>query len=625
MRSWLARKRIQTIFVIALFLLLTVLLTYPMVSYFRAAIPGPPWDGFYYLTLLRWFKVALFERHISPWFHPDIFYPFGYNLALSETTLSNVALGMPVNLLWGEVVTFNALMWLSFVLSGLGAYLLTYDLTGQRVAGLVSGVAFAFCAYRMQAMSSGWLPTISTQWVPFTFLYMERTIRLQQWRDAVLAALFYIINCQGTWYYAYVVGLALVVYVFVRLRPWRVAMGNRQLWHCGMAFALTMLLMVPVAMPLIRLWGQRQMQYSLPEVDWLSTSLDDFFLPSAYHSLWGGLSLRWYDDWVPYYPWIVPGMAYPGVSVVVLAVLTRYSRKDRAPRKALLVIAVVAFVLALGTTLHLRGERVYISVPVGVERVFTKVMVALSKRVALNPVAAYAMPEGQGIYIPLPTLFLYLFLPFFNAMRDWTRFALVLVFALSTLAGMGAGCLLATKRGVTRALLTAVLVGGVLLDLAAIPLPFGMSLVQPRPSDEWLAQQPGDFAIMQFPFRARAYAGPSLYGMVTHRKKVTYGSGLTFFPPAYAAHLETLQGFPSAESVNLLRAWGVKFILVDTTRYAHEWATVEAGLRAHADLKLVAAFDEPSVYIAYRPGPMTGRTNDLRWTADRVYVYEVLP
>ncbi|MBC7262809.1 MAG: hypothetical protein H5T64_00450 [Chloroflexi bacterium] len=625
MMSWQTRKRIQTALVIILFLALTVILTYPMVTYFREAIPGPPWDGFYYLTLLHWFREALFERHVSPWFHPDIFYPFGYNLALSETTLSNVALGMPVNLLWGEVVAFNALMWLSFVLSGFGAYLLTYDLTGQRIAGLVSGVAFAFCAYRMQAMSSGWLPTVSTQWVPLTFLYVERTIRLQRRRDAVLAGLFYILNCQATWYYAYVLGLVLMVYVFVRLRPWRETMRNRRLWYCGLAFALTLLLMVPAAMPLIRLWGQRQMQYSLPEVDWLSTSLDDFFLPCAYHPLWGSLSLKWYNDWVPYYPWIVPGMAYPGLSVVVLAVLARRSRKDRLLWRALLMIAAVAFVLALGMTLHLRGERVYIPVPAVVERAFTKVMIALSKRVALNPVAAYAMPEGQGIYIPLPTFFLYLFLPFFNAMRDWTRFALVPAFALSILAGIGAGRLLATRYGVARSVLTAGLIGVVVVDLAAVPLPFGMSLVQPRPSDTWLAQQPGDFAIMQFPFRARAYAGPSLYGMVTHQKKVTYGSGLTFFPLAYAAYLETLQSFPSAESVSLLRGWGVRFILVGSTRYAHEWPAVEAGIRARADLKLVAVLDEPSVYVAYRPGPMTGRTNDLRWTADRVYLYEVLP
>lgn len=625
MSAWLGRKEVQTAAVIAFFLALTVALTYPMVVYFSKAIPGPPWDGFYYLTVLRWFKMALFERHVSPWFNLDMFYPFGYSLALSETTLTNVALGMPVNLLAGEVVTFNSLMWLSFVLSGLGAYLWAYHLTHKRMAGLVSGVAFAFSAYRMYVMSSGWLPTIGTQWVPFAFLYMERTLQKRQWHDAVMAAFFYVLNCLATWYYAFVVGLVLLVYVLVRLRPWREAWRERRLWQCGLAFLLTLVLMLPAAVPMIKLSGQQQMQYSLPEVDWLSTSPEDYILPSAYHPLWGTLSLRWWDNWVPYYPWIIPGMAYVGLTVLVLAALTRGMKENRAQRKALLVIGAVALVLSLGLTLHVRGERVYIPVPAVVEDVFTKLMILVTKKLALNPVAAYAMPSGLGVYVPLPNLLLYLFLPFFNSMRDWRRFAFIPTLAACILAGIGAGRFLAPKRRAVRAVASVVILALVLVDLAAVPLPFGMSLTQPRPSDEWLAQQPGQFTVMQFPFRARAYAGPSLYGMMTHGKRLAYASGMTFFPTAYSANLQTLYAFPSAESIALLRSWGVKYIVVGSTRYADEWPAVETGIKARADLKLMATLDEPSAYVAYRPGPMTGRTDDLRWTADRVYIYEVLP
>jgi len=634
MSAWLRRREVQTVAVIAFFLALTVILTYPMVDYFAEAIPGPPWDGFYYLTVLRWFKMSLFEQHVSFWFNPDMFYPFGYNLALSETTLSNLALGLPVNLLAGEVVAFNSLMWLSFVLSGLGAYLWTYQLTHRRMAGLISGVAFAFSAYRMHAMSSGWLPTIGTQWVPFALLYIERTLRTRQWRDAVLAAFFYILNCLATWYYAFVVGLVLAVYVLVRLRPrysvppvrgWRSHLRDRQLWRCALAFVLTLTLMVPAVIPLMRLSGQRQMQYSLPEVDWLSTSPEDYILPSSYHSLWSALSLNWWDNWAPYYPWIIPGMAYLGLIMLVLAALTRGMKENSVQRKALLVMGAVALVLSLGLTLHVRGERVYIPVPALVEDIFTKLMILLTKHLALNPVAAYAMPSGQGIYLPLPNLLLYLFLPFFNSMRDWRRFSFIPTLAVAILGGMGASRLLASRHGARRAVISVVLLALLLVDLAAVPLPFGVSLARPRPSDEWLAQQPGEFAVMQFPFRARAYAGPSLYGMMTHGKPLAYASGMTFFPLPYTAKLETLYAFPSAECIDLLKSWDVKYILVGATRYADEWPAIQAGINARADLHLVATLDEPSAYVAYRPGPMTGRVEDLRWTADQVYIYEVLP
>jgi hypothetical protein len=614
---------VRTVGILAFFLILTVVLTYPMISYFSTAMPGPPWDGYQFLTQLYWFKTALFDRHVSPWFYPDIFYPFGYNWFLSETMLTNVGLGMPVTLLAGEVVTYNTLMWLSFVLSGFGAYLWAYHLTRKRTAGLVSGVAFAFCAYRMQAMSAGWPQTIGTQWVPFTFLYVERVVRKRQWRDAVLAAFFYILNCLTTWYYAFVVGLVLVVYVLVRLVPWRRTLREKALWRCALAFVLTLVLMLPAVVPMIQLWGQRQMRYTLADADWLVTSPEDYFLPSAYHSIWCGLALKWWNNRVPNYPWIVPGMVYLGAVALVLAALTKGMKENRTQRRALFSVAALGFVLSLGLSLHVRGERVYVPVPAAVEDVFHKLMILLSRYLALNPVSGYAMPRGLGVYVPLPSLFFYLYLPFFNSMRDLRRFALIPVLAVSILAGMGAARLLGQRRALVRGVILVLLLGAMLVDLCAVPLPFGMALTQPRASDEWLAQQPGDFVVAQFPLRARAF-GPSMYGIATHHKKLTYGWG-TFFPAGYASHLTTLDSFPSAESMSLVKSWGVKYILVGSMLYGDNWPYVEADIIARTDLKLVAVLAEPSRYVAYRPGPLTGNVDDLRWRADLVYVYEVLP
>jgi hypothetical protein len=75
----------------------------------------------------------------------------------------------------------------------------------------------------------------------------------------------------------------------------------------------------------------------------------------------------------------------------------------------------------------------------------------------------------------------------------------------------------------------------------------------------------------------------------------------------------------------LVKSWGVKYILVGSSRYGDEWPYVESDLNARADLKLAALLHEPSAYVAYRPGPMTGDVDDWRWRANLVYVYEVLP
>jgi len=110
--------------VVILVVLLTAGMTYPLALHLTTAIAGPAWDGFIHLYELYWFKRAIFDLHISPLFNPETFYPFGYNLALSHITPSNTLPMMPVVFLAGPILGFNIAVGLSFVLSGLGAYLL---------------------------------------------------------------------------------------------------------------------------------------------------------------------------------------------------------------------------------------------------------------------------------------------------------------------------------------------------------------------------------------------------------------------------------------------------------------------------------------------------------------------
>ena len=141
-------------------------MTYPMVLHLADAVPGPPWDNFVWLYDLWWFKHSLFDLGISPWFNPQMFHPFGYNVGLSETILASKALGLPFLLLGGDVVTFNVMVLASFVLSGFTMYLLVLRLTRNRWAALLSGVIYAFAPYRIHALAAGWIPLLPTQWLP---------------------------------------------------------------------------------------------------------------------------------------------------------------------------------------------------------------------------------------------------------------------------------------------------------------------------------------------------------------------------------------------------------------------------------------------------------------------------
>jgi len=129
------------LFALAGLTLLSVVLTYPLIIHLGNRIPGPPapGDNLEYVYKVWWFKHALFELSpATPFFNPDAFYPFGYPVTLSETTLSNTIPALPLTLVFGEVVAYNLTLLASFILSALGMYLLVFGWTHSRSAAFVT-------------------------------------------------------------------------------------------------------------------------------------------------------------------------------------------------------------------------------------------------------------------------------------------------------------------------------------------------------------------------------------------------------------------------------------------------------------------------------------------------------
>ena len=94
-----------------------------------------------------------------------IFYPYPKTLTYSENLLGIAVLTAPVQWLTGNpVLGYNIAFLFSYVLAGSGMYLLAVSITGNRLAAVVSGVAFAFLPYRvaqlphLQMLMFGWMP-----------------------------------------------------------------------------------------------------------------------------------------------------------------------------------------------------------------------------------------------------------------------------------------------------------------------------------------------------------------------------------------------------------------------------------------------------------------------------------
>lgn len=611
---------------IALFAALPVAMTYPLVAVIDRAVPGPPWDNLGWLYDV-WYLGRAMAGETALLFNPNIFHPFGYNLALSETMIANKALLAPLLLVFSPTVAYNVFVLLTFFLTSLATYAFVLYLTRSRAAGVFAAVAFTYAPYRIGAMAAGWLPLIATQWLPLLFLFVERWLRGRRARDAAFAGCFLALNALSSWYYAYIVGLSLAIYLLWRLWPWKANLAGRRVWgHLALMAAATVVLVLPAAIPALQ-HARDGITWSLAETEKWSASLEDFIYPNVYHPLWGRWFLEHRAD-VPAYPWYAPGFVFVGFVPLALAWIAWRRRAGRVV-SGLALITLVAFVMALGTTLHVGGTRLYIPVPDGVDRLFAKGMYFLTERLAINPVSYYSLHRPGAIPIPLPALLVYLFVPFGSALRTLYRFGLITTFGVAVLGGMGLASALRGGRA-TRRVLAGVLIALVLVEFAVVPMPFGFSATTPGPLEQYLSTLPEDAVLMRFPLVA-AWNGDALYRSALHGRRIAYGHG-TFYTPAYVAYGNVLARFPESDCISLLQSWGITHVLVGERSYdagwgdvrGQTWASVRDGILRDGRLREIAVVEESPKWLGETvSGIIRGNLAVNPILQDRVHVYEL--
>src|SRR5262249_61658110 len=204
-----------------------------------------------FLWALWYTAHAVFDLHTSPFFDPDIYVPFGFSLFrnLGEVSPATILVSIPLTRCFGEVATYNLLIIISFALTGFGAFLLARELRAGFAGALLAGIGASFCPYHF-AHAAGHLSLASTQWIPFFFLYLERTLRRPRAWNAVLLGLFYALSALVSWYYASLLPIAAVLYLSLRLRFFKQRARLGRLIKPGfVAVACAAVLILPFSLP----------------------------------------------------------------------------------------------------------------------------------------------------------------------------------------------------------------------------------------------------------------------------------------------------------------------------------------------------------------------------------------
>ncbi|MBE0695890.1 MAG: hypothetical protein IH586_03115 [Anaerolineaceae bacterium] len=555
--SWLAvsSRRFLHLWVLLFYSLLSILMTWPLALHRRDSVLGGIGDNIYFIFLIRWYQKAWLELHISPFFHPWLNYPQGWSLASTDTSLSTTLFGLPASLIAGPTFGYNFAMLVTFVLSGWAMFFWVRRLTGSTLAGLVAGAVYAFLPYRMAHFLIGHMNLSGTAWFPLFFMGLYDLLRAPRlsWKPLLVTALALGLIAFASLYYLYMALLIAAVFCagylwFAERKRLFSKTSGPALWR-GLAIKMAVLglasfpLVFAALLPFLQLNSQGGVaDRTISYASMYSASPTDFLLPSTDHFLFG----QWVGAHFDRTLWIEASF-YIGVVALLLAIVGWRKRSQSSEHavlfKVALLVILVAFVLSLGTDLHWNNQRVEIPLPA-----------FLQERL-----------QRQTVPLPMPAYLLFRYLPFYSKMRAIMRFGLFVLLFNTMLAGFGAAWLLKNVHSKKRPWLALGLLLLVLFDFYPGPNP-NVARVDARPVDYWLAQQPGQGAVAQFPF-IQDEDQDQVYNTLVHQKPFIGGFFSANQPEQYLRIKPVLDKYPDPAGTALLRELGVEWVIFDTRQY----------------------------------------------------------
>ncbi len=145
-------------------------------------------------------------------FNGNAFHPAANSIALSEHMFS---LGL-INTLFRPFSEspwfgYNLLIFLSYLLSSLGAYKLISYISGSRLTGFWAGIFWGFLYFRVHHISH--LQILSFQWIPYTVYFLLRYIKTGNNRSAIGLVFFFVLQALVSWYLA-VINTFISIFLF---------------------------------------------------------------------------------------------------------------------------------------------------------------------------------------------------------------------------------------------------------------------------------------------------------------------------------------------------------------------------------------------------------------------------
>lgn len=547
-------------------------------------LPSPCEDSILNCWITAWDIRHLYEGWSGYW-NGNIFFPSRGTLAFSENLLGSLPIALPLYLLSRNIIfVHNALLLLSFPLTGIGMFLFSYRITKDGVASFFAGLFFAFAPYRMAHIFH--LNLLTMQWIPFALLFWYDSIKGGRLRSLILFSLFFLLQFMSCIHYGLFLSLLFPLLTVIIYWKEKDAIPGRRFLLLALSWLVTILLLLPFY---IQYSSVRQTLGMLnpPSPLW-SADLFSFLTPASSSNLWGwahGIFGRFES---------AETTLFPGALLLIFSLHylfkiapVKVSEAPGKPRRLVTLIDAIAlllFTLILlisltgGTELSMGPTHLSIhspSIPSSI------LILLLLLRVLLQPgswpgrlwrsaaieqiILSAIFFLGLIFSFYAPFLFLAKIFPPFENMRVSARLIVLSIFSLSLWGGVSISSFLAARGNQGRRRLFAILLTlGILGEFMAVPVAFNnMAPPIPGSAPEIYSriQQKEAGVIAELPFYAEGISPCYILYSTLHWKNLVNGySGI--IPRYYEPLSDLLEDFPSKYSLRALRDFQVDYVVI---------------------------------------------------------------
>jgi hypothetical protein len=359
--------------------LLTVAYFPSVIVHLGSLLVGPPGDNMQHLWDIWWARTAL-QGRLDFLHTTHIYWPGGYNLLFHPFSAYNVILATTLGRPLSPVAAYNLLVLLTFVVAGVGAFLLMRHFTENTAAALLGGFIFAFSPTHF-AHALHQVEIASLQFVPFFVLYYLKTLEHGSKKNVVLASVFFLLNTLCSWYY-----MVFALFCMAGCYGVEAYRRKRLLLPGPIASSLaivgaTFVIISPLAVRML-LYASRTPGVSTWGYDVYVVDLLGLVVPHSYHWLAGLHPIAQLNG--AYSGFRNESAGYLGIAAIGFLLASSRMLVMRAARYVLGLLYFVA--LALGADIHFAGS----SIPVVLPYAAIQYIPILSEARAPNRAMAYA-------------------------------------------------------------------------------------------------------------------------------------------------------------------------------------------------------------------------------------------